>query len=57
MWRYCRGKVPNAFNTSKEKFLANEEIASMITIFGCGYGKNCDISKLRWKKIIIGTDA
>ena len=29
----------------------------MITIFGCGYGKNCDISKLRWKKIIIGTDA
>lgn len=52
-----RGKVPNAFNTSREKFLANEEIASMITIFGCGYGKNCDISKLRWKKIIIGTDA
>lgn len=52
-----RGKVPNAFNTSREKFLANEEIASMITIFGCGYGKNCDISKLKWKKIIIGTDA
>ena len=24
---------------------------------GCGYGKNCDISKLRFKKIIIGTDA
>lgn len=52
-----RGKIPNSFNTTKEKFLANEEIASMITIFGCGYGKNCDISKLRWKKIIIGTDA
>lgn len=52
-----RGKVPNAFKTSKEKFLSNEEIAAMITIFGCGYGKNCDITKLRWKKIIIGTDA
>ena len=52
-----RGKIPNAFNTARDKFLANEEIASMITIFGCGYGKNCDISKLRWKKIIIGTDA
>ena len=52
-----RGKIPNSFNTAKDKFLANEEIASMITIFGCGYGKNCDISKLRWKKIIIGTDA
>lgn len=37
--------------------MANEEIASMITLFGCGYGKNCDISKLKWDKIIIGTDA
>lgn len=52
-----RGKLPNSFKTKKEEFLANEEIASMITIFGCGYGKNCDISKLRWKKIIIGVDA
>lgn len=52
-----RGKIPNAFNTARDKFLSNEEIASMITIFGCGYGKNCDISKLKWKKIIIGTDA
>lgn len=57
MWRYCRGKLPNAFNTPKDKFLANEEIASIITILGCGYGKNCDISKLRFNKIIIGTDA
>lgn len=52
-----RGKLPNAFNTAKDKFLSNEEIASIITILGCGYGKNCDISKLRFEKIIIGTDA
>lgn len=52
-----RGKIPNAFDWAKDKFLANEEIASMITLFGCGYGKNCDISKLKWDKIIIGTDA
>ena len=52
-----RGKIPNAFNTARDKFLANEEIASMITIFGCGYGKNCDMSKFRWEKIIIGVDA
>lgn len=52
-----RGKIPNAFNTTKDKFLSNEEIASMITLFGCGYGKNCDISKIKWEKIIIGTDA
>lgn len=52
-----RGKIPNAFNTTKDKFLSNEEIASIITILGCGYGKNCDISKLRFKKVIIGTDA
>lgn len=52
-----RGKIPNAFDWQKDKFLANEEIASMITLFGCGYGKNCDITKLRWNKIILGTDA
>lgn len=52
-----RGKIPNAFNTARDKFLGNEEIASIITILGCGYGKNCDISKLKFKKIIIGTDA
>lgn len=52
-----RGKLPNAFNTTREKFLANEEIAALITLFGTGYGKNCDISKIKWEKIIIGTDA
>jgi DNA gyrase subunit B len=40
-----RGKLPNAFKETKSKFLANQEIASIITIIGCGYGKNFDISK------------
>ena len=52
-----RGKLPNAFNTKKETFLGNEEIASIITIIGCGYGKNFDISKLKFDKIIIASDA
>lgn len=52
-----RGKLPNAFSTERSKFLSNEEIASIITIIGCGYGKNFDISKLKWDKIIFLADA
>ena len=52
-----RGKLPNAFTTVKSKFLANEEIASIITIIGGGYGKNFDIDKVKWDKIIFATDA
>ena len=37
--------------------LASDTIKDMITAFGCGYGKNFDISKLRYHKIIIMTDA
>lgn len=52
-----RGKLPNAYNKSPKEFLANEEIAAMITLFGCGYGKTHDMSKFKWDKIIIGVDA
>ena len=52
-----RGKMPNAFTTVPKKFLANEEVASIITIIGGGYGKGFDISKCKWDKIIIGADA
>lgn len=52
-----RGKIPNAFSTTKDKFLANQEIASMITIIGGGYGKNFDVSKVKWKYIVIASDA
>ena len=52
-----RGKIPNAFKTPRASFLANQEIASIITIIGCGYGKNFDISKCKFDKIIFMSDA
>lgn len=52
-----RGKMKNPYNCSKESYLANEEVAGIITIAGCGYGKSCDPSKSRWDKIIIMSDA
>ena len=52
-----RGKMPNAFNTPRAKFLANEEVGAILTIIGAGYGNNFDISKCIWEKIIIGADA
>lgn len=52
-----RGKMPNAFKTPVKKFLENEEVSGILNIIGCGYGKNFDISKCKWDKIIIGADA
>ena len=52
-----RGKLPNAFNTSRSSFLSNEEVASIITIIGGGYGKNFNLSKVKWDKIIFMADA
>ena len=52
-----RGKLPNALSTPKVKFLNNEEISGIITIIGAGYGKNCDVSKCVFDKVIIGSDA
>ena len=52
-----RGKMPNAMSTSREKFLANEEVRAILSIIGCGYGKNFDISKCKYDKIIILSDA
>ena len=44
-----RGKIPNCYKESKAKFLANQEIASIITIIGGGYGMNFDITKVMRK--------
>lgn len=51
-----RGKLPNAFTTEKNKFLSNAEVAGIITIVGGGYGRNFDISKVKWEKIIFMAD-
>lgn len=52
-----RGKLPNAFEKAPKDFLDNEEVAGIINIIGGGYGKNFDITKVKWDKIIFGADA
>ncbi len=52
-----RGKILNVEKATLEKILVNNEIKSMITAFGCGIGDDFDLSKLRYDKIIILTDA
>ncbi len=56
-----RGKILNVEKASMDKVLANAEIKTMINAFGCGfsegYGNDFDISKLRYDKIILMTDA
>lgn len=52
-----RGKILNVEKATLEKILVNNEIKSMIASFGCGIGDDFDISKLRYNKIIILTDA
>lgn len=52
-----RGKILNVEKATLEKILVNNEIKSMIASFGCGIGEEFDITKLRYHKIIILTDA
>ena len=56
-----RGKILNVEKASMDKVLANAEIKTMINAFGCGfsegYGNDFDISKLRYDKIVLMTDA
>lgn len=52
-----RGKVLNVEKARESRIFKNAEINSMITAFGCGFKESTDLSKLRYHKIIIMTDA
>lgn len=52
-----RGKIMNIEKQRLDKILASDTIRSMITAFGAGVGKDFDVSKIRYNRIIIMTDA
>ena len=52
-----RGKILNVEKASIDKILANEEIRSLFTAMGTGFGGDFDVSKARYHKLVIMTDA
>tara|TARA_Y100000590_G_scaffold219869_1_gene248959 strand:+ start:507 stop:2450 length:1944 start_codon:yes stop_codon:yes gene_type:complete len=52
-----RGKILNVYNVTLAKIADNNEIQNLIQALGCGIGKNFNLKKLRYEKIILMTDA
>jgi DNA gyrase subunit B/topoisomerase-4 subunit B len=52
-----RGKVLNTESVSLAKVLENKELSDLVTALGCGLGKNFDLSRLRYGKVIVLADA
>ncbi len=52
-----RGKVMNTEGMTLAKVLENKELADLVTALGCGLGKNFDLSRLRYGRVVILADA
>jgi DNA gyrase subunit B/topoisomerase-4 subunit B len=52
-----RGKVLNTEGVSTAKVLENKELADLVTALGCGVGKNFELSRMRYGKVILLADA
>ncbi len=52
-----RGKVLNTEQATLSKVLENKELADLVTALGCGFGKNFDLSRLRYQRVILLADA
>src|SRR5436190_14933021 len=52
-----RGKVLNTESASLAKVLENKELSDLVTALGCGLGKNFDVARLRYGRVIILSDA
>ena len=52
-----RGKVLNVESATLTKVLENKELSDLVTALGCGLGKNFDLSRLRYERLIILADA
>jgi DNA gyrase subunit B/topoisomerase-4 subunit B len=52
-----RGKVMNTEGMALAKVLENKELADLVTALGCGLGKNFDLNRLRYGRVIILADA
>jgi DNA topoisomerase IV B subunit len=52
-----RGKVLNTESVSLAKVLENKELSDLVTALGCGLGKNFELAKLRYGRVIILSDA
>jgi topoisomerase-4 subunit B len=52
-----RGKILNVVSATADKIRQNQEIQDLILALGCGAGKDFDVSKLRYERVVIMTDA